>query len=120
MHLHGHKSLHAHASQLLTAFITKSGYNPKNSRGVSIKVLPLVEEKIDRKRLIYNFDIQEEEKYRELARRRIRKVVKTMKLLRCNNHIIQRNNTDTFDFPAVTVSSTDQTTSTDIFQQVKI
>ena len=79
--------------RLKLTFISKSGYNPKNSRGVSIDDLPLV---VDRKRLIYNFDIQEEEKYREIVRQRIRKIVKTMKLLRCNNQIIHRNNTDTF------------------------
>ena len=59
MYLHGHSNLDAHTSQLFTEFISKSGYDPKNFRGVSIDDLPLVDEIVERNIFIYNFDIQE-------------------------------------------------------------
>ena len=96
MYLHGHISLDAHTSQLFTEFISKSGYDPKNFRGVSIDDLPLVEEKVERNIFIYEFDIQEGEYIGELARRSIGNFEKTVKLLTFNNHIIHTNDIDSF------------------------
>ena len=96
MYLHGHSNLDAHTSELFTEFISKSGYDPKNFRGVSIDDLPLVEEIVERNIFIYNFDIQEGEYNGELARRSIGKFEKTVKLLRFNNHIIHTNDIDSF------------------------
>ena len=45
--LHGHSNLDAHTSQLFAEFISKSGYDPKNFRGVSIDDFSLVEEIVD-------------------------------------------------------------------------
>ena len=96
MYLHGHSNLNAHTSQLFTEFISKSGYDPKNFRGVSIDDLPVVEGRVERNIFMYNFDIQEGEYVGELARRSIRKFEKTVKLLRFNNHIIHANDIDSF------------------------
>ena len=41
MYLHDHCNLDAHTSQLFEKFVSKSGYNPKNLRGVSLDDLPL-------------------------------------------------------------------------------
>ena len=92
----------------------------KEFRGVSIDDLPLIEGVVERNIFIYDFDFQEGEYVGELARRSIGKFEKTVKLLRFNNHIIHTNDIDPFlvapsNVLAVTVSSTDQTTSTDIF-----
>ena len=96
MYLHGHSNLDAHTSQLFTEFISKSGYDPKNFRGVSIDDLPVVEGIVERNIFIYDFDIQEGEYVGELARRSIGKFKKTVKSLRFNNHIIHTNDIDSF------------------------
>ena len=43
MYLHGHSYLDALTTQLFTEFLSKSGYDWKNFRGVPIDDLPLVE-----------------------------------------------------------------------------
>ena len=96
MYLHGHSNLDVYTSQLFTEFISKSGYDPKNFRGVSIDDLPLVEGIVDRNMFIYNFDIQEAEYVGELLRRSIGKFEKTVKFLRFNDHIIHTNDIDFF------------------------
>ena len=48
----GHSKLDAHTSQLFTEFISKSGYDPKNFRGVAIDDLPLVEGIVERNKFI--------------------------------------------------------------------
>ena len=96
MYLHGHSNLDAHTSQLFTELISKSGYDPKNFRGVAIDDLPLVEGIVERNIFIYDFDIQEAEYIGELARRSIGKFEKTVKMLRFNNHIIHTNDIDSF------------------------
>ena len=96
MYLHGHSNLDAHTSELFTEFISKSGYDPKNFRGVSIDDLPVVEGIVERNIFIYDFDIQDGEYVGELARRSVGKIEKTVKLLRFNNHIIHTNDIDSF------------------------
>ena len=96
MYLHGHTNFNAHTSQLFTEFISKSGYGPKNFLGVIIDDSPLVEDLVDRKIFIYDFDIKEGEYFGELARRSIGNFEKTVKLLRFNNHIIHTNDIDSF------------------------
>ena len=119
MYLHGHSKLDAHTSQLFTEFISRAGYDPKNFLGVAIDDLPLVEELVERNIFSYDFDIQEWEYVRELVRRSIGKYEKpwscwdstTISFIR----IILIPPSSVFDVLAVTVSSTDQTTSSDIF-----
>ena len=96
MYMNGHKDLDSHTSRYLTDFISKSGYDPKNFRGVSVEDLPVVEEIVQRNIFIYDFDIQEGEYVGELARRSIGRFDKTVKLLRFNNHIIHTNDIDSF------------------------
>ena len=96
MHMNGHKNLDSHTSRYFTDFISKSGYDPKNFRGVSVEDLPFVEEIVQRNMFIYDFDIQEGENVEELARRSIGSFDKTVKLLRFNNHIVHTNDIDSF------------------------
>ena len=77
-------------------FISKSGYDPKSFRRVSVEDLPVVEEIVQRKIFKYDFDIQEGEYVGELARRSTGRFDKTVKLLRFNNHIIHTNDIDSF------------------------
>ena len=95
--MHGNSDLDAHTSQLFIEFVSESGHNPKNFRGMSIENLTLVEVIIDHNIIRYDFDIQEGEFFAELARRSIGKFEKkTMKLLRFNNYIIQTKDIDSF------------------------
>ena len=59
MYLHCHSNPNAHTSQPFAEFTSKSWYDPKKFRGVSIDDLPLVEKMIERNIFIYDFDIQE-------------------------------------------------------------
>ena len=96
MHMNGHKNLDSHTSRYFTDFISKSGYDPKKFRGVSVEDLPFVEEIVQRNMFIYDLDIQEGENVGELARRSIGSFDKTVKLLRFNNHIVHTNDIDSF------------------------
>ena len=95
MYMNGHKDLDSHTSRYFTEFISKSGYDPKNFRGVSVEDLSVVEEIVQRNIFIYDFDIQEGD-VEELAQRSIGRFDKTIKLLRFNNHIIHTNDIDSF------------------------
>ena len=88
MYMNGHNDLDSNNSRYFTEFVSKSGYDPKNFRGVSVEDLPVVEEIVQRNIFIYDFDIQEGEYIGELARRSIGRFDITVKLLRFNNHII--------------------------------
>ena len=90
-HMIGHIVVDSDTSRYFKEFISKSGYEPKNVRGVSVEDLHVVEEIVQRKIFIYDFDIQEGEYVGELARRSIERFGKTVKLLRFNNHIIHKN-----------------------------
>ena len=72
MCLHGHSNLDSHTFQLFTQFISKSKYDPKIFRGVSIDDLPLVEGVVECNIFNYDFDTKEGEYDGELARRSIR------------------------------------------------
>ena len=96
MCMNGHNDLDSHTSRYFTEFISKSSFEPKNFRGVSVKDLPVVEEIVQRNIFIYDFDIQEGEYVEDLARRSIGRFDKTVKLMRFNNHIIHRNDIDSF------------------------
>ena len=96
MYMNGHNDLDSHTSRYFTEFVSKSGYDPKSFRGVSVEDLPVVEEIVQRNIFIYDFDIQEGEYVGELARRSIGRFDKTGKLLRFNNHIIHTNDIDSF------------------------
>ena len=71
MFLHGHSNRDAHTSQLFTEFISKSGHDPKNFRGVSFDDLPLVEGIVEPNKSNYDFDIQEGEYVGESVRRSV-------------------------------------------------
>ena len=85
-----------------------SGHDLKFFRRVSIEIIHIVEEKIERIIFVNNFVIQEEEYIRELAQRSIGKFDKTEKLVRFNNHIILTNDIDClfkcFQFPSCDIS----------------
>ena len=44
MYMNGNNDLDSHTSRDFTEFVSKSGYDPKNFRGVSVENLPFVEE----------------------------------------------------------------------------
>ena len=96
MYKNGHNVLDSHTFRYFTEFISKSVYDPKNFRGVSVEDLPVVEEIVQRNIFIYDFVIQEVEYVRELARRWIGSFDKIVKLLRFNNHIIHTNDIHIF------------------------
>ena len=96
IYMNGHNDLDSHTSIYLTEFVSKSGYDPKGFRGVSVEELHVVEEIVQRNTFIYDFDIQEGEYEGDLARRGIERFDKTVKLLRFNNHIIHTNDIDYF------------------------
>ena len=93
MYMNGRKDLNSHTSSYFTKFISKSGYDLKNVRGVSVDDLPAVEQ---RHFFIYDFDVTEGEYVGELARISIGRFDKTVKLLRFNTHIIHTNDIDSF------------------------
>ena len=96
MYMNGHNDLDSHTSKYFTDFISKSGYDPKIFRAVSVEDLSVVEEILQRNIFMYDFDIQKGEYVGELARRSIGRFDKTVKLLRFNNHIIHTNYIDSF------------------------
>ena len=73
MYMNGHNDLDSHTSRYFTELLSKSGYEPKKFRGVSVEDLPVVEEVVQINIFIYDFDIQEREYVGELAQRRIGK-----------------------------------------------
>ena len=75
--MNGHNDLDSRTSRYFTEFITKSGQDPKNFRGVSIEDLPVIAEIEQKNIFIYDFDIQECEFVRELARKSIGRFDKT-------------------------------------------
>ena len=96
MYMNGHKDFDSHTSRYFIEFISKSAYDPKNFRGVSVEDLPVVEEILQRNIFIYYFDIQEREYVGKPARRSIGRFNQTVKLLRLNNHIIHTNDIEGF------------------------
>ena len=84
---------------------SRSGHDPKKFWWVSVEDSPIVEEIVQRNIFIYDFDIQEREYVGKLARRSIGNL----------NNVTILTFSSVFDVPAVTVSSTYQTTSTNIF-----
>ena len=96
MYMNGHNDLDSHTSRYFTDVISKSGHDPKIFPVVSVEDLPVVEEIVQRKIFIYDFNIQKGEYVGELARRIIGRFDKTVKLLRFNNHIIHTNDIDSF------------------------
>ena len=92
----GHIDLDYHTCRYFTAFIPKSGYDPKTFRADFVEDLPDVEEFVQRNIFINYFDIWEAEHVGEIARRSRGRLDKTVKLLRFNNHIFHTNNIDSF------------------------
>ena len=95
MYMNGHNDLDSHTSRYFKS-VSKSGYDRKRFRGVSVEDLPVVEEIVRRNIFIYDFDIPEGEYVGELARRSIGRFDRTVKLLRFNNQIIHTNDIDSF------------------------
>ena len=60
MYMNGHNDLDSHISRYFTDFISKSGYDPKSFRGVSVEDLPVVEEIVQRN-ILYTISISKKE-----------------------------------------------------------
>ena len=93
--MHGHSKLDAHTSQLITEFISKSGYDPKNFRGVAIDDLAPVERIVERKIFFQEFDVQEGDCVGDMPFQ-VLENLKTVKLLRFNILIFHTNDIDSF------------------------
>ena len=96
VNLHGTTGLETSTSKIFNDFLEKSGYDPKQFRGVSMDNLPVVEDVVEKNIFIYDINIEDGDFVGELARRSIGKYENTVKLLRYNNHIIYVNNIDNF------------------------
>ena len=94
--MNGQNDIDSHTSRYFTEFITMSGVDPKNFRGVSVEDLHVVEETVQRIIFIYDLNIQEGEYVEELARRSIIRLDKPVRLLRFKNHIMHTNDIDSF------------------------
>ena len=86
----------ARTSQLFIKFVSKSGSDPKNFRGVSIDDLVFLEGINERNIFINDFDIQEREYVREIALRTIGNFEKPRNCLKIQNHIIYTYDFDSF------------------------
>ena len=71
MYMSVHINLDSHTSRYFTDLVSKSNYDPKSSRGVSVEDLPVVEKIIQRNIFRYACDIQEDETVEELVRQNI-------------------------------------------------
>ena len=96
MYMNGQNVLDSHNSRYFTEFVSKCGYDPQSLRGISVKNLSVVEEIVQRKIFLYDFDIQEGEYVGELAGQSIGGFDKTVTLLRVNNHMIHTNDINSF------------------------
>ena len=94
--LHGSNSLETTSLKNFDALLVRSGWDPTQFRGGSMKSLHLVEDVVEKNIFIYDIDIEDRDFVRELARRSIDKSEKTVKLLRYNNHFIYIKNSDNF------------------------
>ena len=74
------------------AFLEKLGCDPNQFRGVLMNSLPKNEDVAEKNIFIYDIEIEDVDFVGELARRKIGKYEKRIKLLRYNNHIIHVNN----------------------------
>ena len=88
LHLHGTKRLEEETSRWFNLFINKmDGLSLNQFQGVHMNDIPTVEDLLTLNILLYDIDIVDGNIVGELARRRVQKYQKTVRLLRYNNHI---------------------------------
>ena len=87
LHLHGNKKLEEETSKVFKLFLNNSEErDPSKLQGFHMIDIPKVEDLLQLNIFLYNIDFADGELIGELARRRIQKFEKTVKLLRYNNH----------------------------------
>ena len=98
LHLHGNKKLEEQeTSKIFNIFLNDSeGRDPSKFQGVHMTDVPKVEEMLQLNIFLFDIDFVDGELIGELARRSIQKFEKSVKLLRCNNHICYVNNINAF------------------------
>ena len=96
IHLFGSVDVELQAIEIFHNFVTASGCDPDNFRGVSFDQIPIIEEQIKQNLFIYDFDIEDGEIIGEIVRRSIERYDENIKLLRYNNHICYVNDINKF------------------------
>ena len=96
IHLFGSVDVELQAIKIFQNFVTASGCDPENFRGVSFDQIPIIEEQIKQNIFIYDFDIEDGEIIGELVRRSVERYDENIKLLRYNNHICYVNDINKF------------------------
>ena len=93
LHMHGIQRLEEKTSKLFFLFINKmDGLSADQFQGVHMNDIPLVEDLLTLKIVLYDIDIADGKVIGKLARRSVQKYEKTVRLLRYNNHICYVNN----------------------------
>ena len=93
LHISGNERLEEETSKIFNLFLNNcGGRDPSKFQGVHMTDIPKVEEILKLNIFLYDIDFVDGELIGELARRSIQKFEKSVKLLRCNNHICYVNN----------------------------
>ena len=96
VHLHPTTSFETSTCKIFNGFQEKLGCDPELFRGVSMDILPIVEDVQIKNIFVYDIDIEEGDFVEKLARRSSGIYKNTAKTLRYNNQIIHVYNFDNF------------------------
>ena len=93
LHLHGTQQLEEESSKLFNLFINKmDGLSPNQFQRVHMNNIPIVEDLLTVKIVLFDVDIVDGSIIGDLARRSMQKYKNTVRLLRYNNHLCKVNN----------------------------
>ena len=93
LHLHGNERLEEETSKLFNLFLVNcTNPDPSKFQGVCMDGIPSVEEIVGINIFIYDIDLIDGAKVRELARRSIKKYGKSVQLMRYKSHICYVDN----------------------------
>ena len=95
LHLHGNEKLEEETSKFFNLFLNNCGEaDPSKFQGVHMTDIPKFGDLLQLNIFLYDIDFVDGELIGELCRRSVQKFEKSVKLLRCNNHICYVNNTN--------------------------
>ena len=93
LHLFGNERLEEETSKIFNLSLNNCGEgDPSKFQGVHMTDIPKVEDLMQLNNFLYDIHFVDGEPIGELCRRSIQKYEKSVKLLRCNNHICYVNN----------------------------
>ena len=97
LHLYCNERLEEETSKIFKRFLNSCGEgDPSKLHGVHMTDIPEMEEMLQLSIFLHDIDLLDGELIRELARSRIEKFEKSVKLLRYNNHICYVRDTNSF------------------------